>query len=271
MILALLIVLLAMSIDSLPQPAATDPNRMVPSQIPAQLIVRRGDSIAAALARATAGAEVMVEPGEYREAVTLPSNVRLVSRVPGGAVIRLPAAAGESDAALVARGVSGAAVVGFRIIGDATTALGTGLFVEDADLAIIDTEISGATHAAIDIIGASRVELMASSVHDNPGVALSVRSGASARVVHNVFARNAGSPATPAPIILDETGDLMFNANMFHDVTSSAFRSLSEPDRTAISRNNWFAPAASGRTAPPSRPRGPRGGDNRAVTRQGQP
>ena len=70
---------------------------------------------------------MVVEPGEYREAVSLPSDVRLVSRVPGGAVLRLPANARETDAAAVASGVAGAALVGFRIVGDATTPLGIGL------------------------------------------------------------------------------------------------------------------------------------------------
>ena len=52
-------------------------------------VVRPDESIAAALMRAQPGAEVVVEPGEYREQVTLSNNVRLVSRVPRGATIRL--------------------------------------------------------------------------------------------------------------------------------------------------------------------------------------
>jgi PPM family protein phosphatase len=257
-ILFLLTALFALTIGSLPRSAIVEPGTLAPSvNSSGQLIVRPGESISDALQRAAAGSEVMVEPGEYREAVSLPSHVRLVSRVPGGAIIRLPANAGENDAAAVAIGVRGAALVGFRIVGDATTALGTGLLVQDSELSIIDTDVSGATNVAVDIAGASRVNLMASDIHNNPGAALAVRSGAAARVTHNVFMKNAASPHTPAAIILDERTDLSFAGNIFHDVAPAAFRSLSEPARVAVSRDNWFSDSRASRATPP-RSRGSR-------------
>ena len=44
--------------------------------------VAAGGSIAAALRDAQPGTEIVVEPGEYREALVLPEGVRLVSRAP---------------------------------------------------------------------------------------------------------------------------------------------------------------------------------------------
>jgi serine/threonine protein phosphatase PrpC len=255
-ILFLLTVLFALTVGGLPRSAMIDQGTAAPSATSSgQVVVRAGESISDALRRATAGSEVVVEPGEYREAVSLPSHVRLVSRIPGAAIIRLPAHAGENDAAAIAVGVTGAALVGFRIVGDATTALGTGLLVQDSEVSIIDTDVSGATNVAIDISGASRVNVMASDIHNNPGAALAVRSGATARVTHNVFMKNASSPRTAAPIILEERTDLSFAGNIFHDVPPAAFRSLSEPARVAVSRDNWFSDRRAPRAAPP-RPRG---------------
>jgi serine/threonine protein phosphatase PrpC len=257
--LFLLTVLFALTAGGgLPRSAIVDQGTTAPStNTSGQLVVRAGESISDALQRATAGSEVVVEPGEYREAVSLPSHVRLVSRIAGAAIIRLPANAGENDAAAIAVGVTGAVLVGFRIVGDATTPLGTGLLVQDSEVSMIDTDVSGATNVAIDISGASRVKVMASDIHNNPGAALAVRSGASARVTHNVFMKNAISPRTPAPIILEEETDLSFAGNIFHDVPPAAFRSLSEPARVAVSRDNWFSDARASRATPP-RSRGSR-------------
>jgi serine/threonine protein phosphatase PrpC len=73
-----------------------------PSEAPsATITVRAGESITSAVERATAGSVVLVEPGEYRETLTLKNNVRIVSRVPRAATIRLSGTASEGDAAVV--------------------------------------------------------------------------------------------------------------------------------------------------------------------------
>jgi serine/threonine protein phosphatase PrpC len=258
-LLVMLTLLLTVSIDKLPTPLTLEPSALPAGAARAgQLVVREGESISAALKRATAGDEVVVDPGEYREAVALPSHVRLVSRVSGGAILRLPASARETDAAAVASNVSGAALVGFRIVGDATTPLGTGLLVRNSDVSIINTEISGATKTAIDVIGRSTVNVMASDLHDNPGAALAVGSDASARITHNVFKRNGVSPHTPAAIIFGAETDLTLAANMFFDMTPAAFRTLSDPERAAIARDNWFAAGHPPRSSGSGRPRGSR-------------
>ena len=59
----------------------------------ATLRVGPPDSISAAVAAAPAGAEVVVEPGEYREQLHLKTGVRVTSRVPRGATLRLPGGA----------------------------------------------------------------------------------------------------------------------------------------------------------------------------------
>src|SRR5262249_47896645 len=115
-------------------------------------VVKPTESIAAAIARAGAGTQIIVEPGEYRERIFLENGIRLVSRIPRGATIRLPTTASDTDlvAAVVADRVSHAELTGFKIIGDAATPLGVGVGVTDSDVAVMDVEIVGATRAGIE-------------------------------------------------------------------------------------------------------------------------
>jgi serine/threonine protein phosphatase PrpC len=191
----------------------------------ATIAVAPGHSIGAALERAAPGSLVLVEPGEYRERILLKSNVRVVSRVPRAATIRLSGTASEGDAAVVASGVAGAQLAGFRIVGDAATPLGTGVLIRNAQASLVDIEVTGAVTAAIAVDGTSLASLLASDVHDNPGAALTIRSG-SARMAHNVFMRNGtservshsgASPPAHRSFIIDEGADASFTGNLFQD------------------------------------------------------
>ena len=128
-----------------------------------QRTVAAGESISDALRGAPAGTEIVVEPGEYREQITLVSGVRLVSQVPRGATIRLPA--GIRDAAdvpaVLARNVSGAELVGFRVSGDSATPLPIGILVQNSTVSLVNIEITGATRAAVEFAGGGASALMA--------------------------------------------------------------------------------------------------------------
>ncbi|MGE5836220.1 MAG: protein phosphatase 2C domain-containing protein, partial [Acidobacteriota bacterium] len=165
----------------------------------ASLVVRPNESIAAAIATAPAGSSVIVEPGEYRERLVLRHGIRVVSRVPRGATLRLPGAASEGEAAVTALGPMTSELNGFRIVGDAATPLGTGIVVRGAALSIVNVEIIGAARAALDISGGNAV-VIGSDIRDNPGMALAVRSDASPRVTHNLFSRNGLSSAATAAV-----------------------------------------------------------------------
>jgi hypothetical protein len=215
-----------------------------------RIVVHATESIAGALERAAAGATIVVEPGEYREMLRLKSAVRLVSRVPHAAVIRLPGAAPDGAAAVVARGVTDAVLEGFRIVGDAATPLGTGVLAVDAELSISHVEIAGAADAAIDAAGGSRLRVVAADLHDNPGAALAVRAGATAAVSHGVFARNATAGRTRKTLILDGGSTAHFTANVFVGAGANVFTGSREA-RAAFARGNWFVDARSpGATRP---------------------
>src|SRR6516164_1775245 len=197
-----------------------------PAEAPgATITVGAGESIASAVERAPAGSVVLVEPGEYRETLTLKNNVRIVSRVPRAATIRLSGTASEGDTAVVVVGVAGAELAGFRIVGDAATPLGTGVLIRGSQASLVDIEVTGAVTAAIVVDGMSFATILASDVHDNPGVALNIRS-ASPRIAHNVFMRNGTSERIHRSFIIDEGADPHFTGNIFHDVRRDA---LGEP------------------------------------------
>jgi hypothetical protein len=234
---------------------------MPPAARAGTIAVGPQDSIAAALQRAEEGWIVLVEPGEYRETLTLKNNVRVISRVPRGATIRLAGTASEADAAVVAAGVTGAELAGFRIVGDAATPLGTGVLIRGSDVSIVDIEVTGAVNAAIAVDGVSLATILASDVHDNPGAALAVRS-ASPRVAHNVFMRNGTSERVRRSFIIDDGADPLFTGNIFHGVGHDAFADLSDGSRAALSRDNWFAEAQDPRSTSSTTPhvrRGPGG------------
>jgi serine/threonine protein phosphatase PrpC len=222
------------------------------------IVVHPGQSIAAAAAAARPGDDVIVEPGEYRERLVVPDGVRIRSRVSRGASIRLPGGASEADAAIVAMDVAGAELSGFRIVGDAATPLGTGVSLRNARLTMVDMEIAGARHAAVEFGAASGGALLASDLHDNPGLAVVVRAGASPRIAHSAFARNATAGRTAGPIVVEAGGQLELRGNVFHGVSPE---SLALPGPAgAIATENTFV-GAPDRAPRPSRPgqRGQRG------------
>jgi hypothetical protein len=214
------------------------------------------ESIAAALQRAAAGSVVLVEPGEYRETLRLKDGIRIVSRVPRAATIRLSGTASEGDAAVVATGVVGAELAGFRIVGDAATPLGTGVLIRASQTSLVDIEVTGAANAAIVVDGTSIATILASDVHDNPGAALTIRA-AVVRLAHNVFMRNGTSEHIRKSFIIDEAANPLITGNVFQDVSREAFGDLSDGARAVLGRDNWFADAPDVRstssTTPPVR------------------
>lgn len=218
------------------------PSNAAVGVVAATIAVGPTESIAAVLQRAPAGSVVLVEPGEYRETLRLKDGVRIVSRVPRGATIRLSGTASEGDAAVVASGVVSAELAGFRIVGDAATPLGTGVLLRASQASLVDIEITGAANAAIVVDGMSVATILASDVHDNPGAALTVRAAA-ARLAHNVFMRNGTSERVRRPFIIDEGANPVVTGNVFQDVSRETFRDLSDAARAMLSRDNWFAEA----------------------------
>jgi hypothetical protein len=206
---------------------------------PSLQTVRSDQSINAAVLRARAGSEIVVEPGEYRERVTLTGGVRLISRVPRGATIRLPATASDAQPAVIATGTGGS-MIGFRIVGDAQTPLGVGIKVEGSGLSLIDLEVSGAAAAAVWFASHSSADLIGSDIHDNPGQALNILAGATPRITHSVFSRNGTSQNTPAAFSVEKGAVPVLQRNTFLGVGADAFAMLDDQARLTLEHENWF-------------------------------
>jgi len=231
----------------------------LPTSTSGVVVVRPTESIADALARAQPGSQVIVEPGEYRERLVLVDGVRVISRVPRGATIRLPGAASEADPAVVAADVSNAEFAGFRIIGDAATPLGTGVLVKGAHVSIVDVEITGALRVAIDLDQMAGGGVTGSDIHDNPGPALAIRSGASPRIAHNVFARNGLSERARASLIIEDGAEPSIVGNVFQGVSPKVFVSLGDGARLSVMRENWFPDSPASRATTSASARGRQG------------
>lgn len=206
-------------------------------------VVQPTESIAAAVERAAPGSQVIVEPGEYRERVFLKDGIRVVSRVPRGASIRLPSTASDAAGpAVVAADLSKAELAGFRIVGDAATPLGVGIGVTGGALSVIDVEITGATMVGIDFGKGSSATLLGSEIHDNPGAAILVRAGANPRVTNNVFSRNGMSERASGSVVIEGGSTPLFQRNVFVGLSPDVFVALDEAARLALKNLNWFLP-----------------------------
>jgi serine/threonine protein phosphatase PrpC len=253
-LLAALMVLAFTGSDGVAPPSAV-PNGAPAAAEAQRVFVHPTESITQAIEGAPAGSTIVVEPGEYRESVKLKSSVRLVSRVARGAVIRLPGASPAGAAAVVARGVTGAEIEGFRIVGDAATPLGVGVLAVDSEVSISNVEIGGAAAAAIEVAGDARVKVIAADIRDNPGAAVAVRRGGDAVVSHSIFARNGTADTAQKMLVVDEGSTARFNANVFLGVTANVFPGPRDA-RAAFARLNWFInarPPAPSRAAPQGR------------------
>jgi serine/threonine protein phosphatase PrpC len=198
--------------------------------------VNPSGSIASALAAARPGTDVIVEPGEYREAIALVSGVRLVSRVPRGAILRLSGTAADNEAVVTAAHVTDVEFRGFRIVGDAATPMGTGIYSSDAALSIVDVEVSGAKNAAVEFDRGSTGTLIGSDVVNNFGSAVVVRSGANVRVSHNRFSKNGAAETSPAWLIMESEAVARFASNVFDGLRSDTYPRLKD--------DNLFVPPA---------------------------
>jgi parallel beta-helix repeat protein len=145
--------------------------------------------IGPAMAQARAGDTVEVAAGEYREQVTLKNGVTLRSRVPLEAVLR--AAPLSTGPAVIADGVQGARLRGFRIQADTQAPLSAAIVLTSSEVEVYDSEISGAG-IGIELRGAGSVSLVGNTVRECTAEGVLVSGSSTPWVSHNAFRRNKG-------------------------------------------------------------------------------
>ncbi len=194
-------------------------------------------TISAALAAARRGQRIEVEPGTYAEALELKNGVELTSRVPRAAVLVVSSeGTAEESVGILATGIHGAAVRGFRIEGGPGAGSTVGLRLVASAVEVESLEVSGMTGAAISILGEDRSTVHYSHLHDNPGPAIVVGGSAAPRILDCLIERSGGADA--ALEILDQAAPTVvgnrFDANRTHARTR-------DPARVAEIRqlNRW--------------------------------
>jgi parallel beta-helix repeat protein len=148
-------------------------------------------SLQAVLASARAGERIVVPPGQYLGPLSLKDGIELISSTPRAAVVLSdPSATADSGIAILARGIHGARVSGFRIAGDETHPLREGVVIDSSDAVIEDTSISGAIDAGIQVTGNSSSLVLANDIFSNHGAGIVVSASADVRIVGNRIAEN---------------------------------------------------------------------------------
>jgi serine/threonine protein phosphatase PrpC len=109
------------------------------------------------------------------------------------------AAPDEATAAVVATGVHGARLVGFRVAGDLRAPWTAGIRLEGSEVVVEDVEVSGVAGTGIDVRGADRSTVRYCYVHHNSGPGLAVAGDAAPRLLSNLIAANGIRPGAPAP------------------------------------------------------------------------
>jgi PPM family protein phosphatase len=225
-----------------------------PAVLPAQTLhVGTGGTgdfgkIGEALAKARPGDTVEVSAGEYPEQLRLPAGVTLRGRRPDVPLLL----AGS----IVAEGVRGARVIGFRIRADEKEPLAVAVVISDSELELQDTEIVGAA-TGVEIRGKSNAVLRANSIQDCRDTGIRVSGDSAPWILYNAILRN-GRPQKAPPhdtgpgVIVEAPAHPVFIGNTFGDNGAEPVRLPEGMDKDPITKFNFFLPP----TKPPARNRG---------------
>jgi hypothetical protein len=205
-------------------------------------VIAVSTTIAAAMADARAGDTVEVPEGEYREQVRLKDGVTLRARVPREPKLR--AAPMSNGPAVIAEGVKGARLSGFRILADPQMPLSVGILLRDSAVEIDDVEVKGAG-VGIEIRGSASPTLRANAIRDCLAEGVLILGPAAPWLSHNLIQANKG-----AGVAARDGAKASLLANTFD-------RNVLDPPATdAIKELNFFIapPRAPARTPRPVRP-----------------
>jgi hypothetical protein len=229
-----------------------------PAVLPAQTLrVGTGgfSTINEALAKARPGDTVEVASGEYPEQLRLSNGVTLRGRLPDVPVLRAAAIENGPAVAIVAEGVQGARVFGFRIRADEKAPLAAAVVVSNSDLELQDTEIVGAA-TGIEIRGKSTAVLRANSIQDCRDAGIRISGDSAPWLLYNAILRNGRrahlSEALSGPgVIVEAPAHPVLIGNTFLDNGGVPVRLPEGADKDPITKFNFFLPPS-----PPVRNRG---------------
>jgi PPM family protein phosphatase len=150
---------------------------------------------------------VVVEPGEYPEAVVLPAGVSLVARVAGSASLVSPPGS-EGWVGLTANSPNGNHVSGIRIVGTDAAPMAVGLRLTGHDVVVDDVAVEGAVDVGVDVAQDGTIEVRGSRFANVRGVPIRLGAGSRPEIRQNVFSTGAAdhvidAPASALPRLID--------------------------------------------------------------------
>jgi PPM family protein phosphatase len=205
-------------------------------------------TIGEALAKARPGDTVEVSSGEYPEQLRLHSGVTLRGRLPDVPVLRAASVQTGPAVAIVAEGVHGTRVFGFRIRADEKAPLAAAVAISDSDLELQDTEIVGAA-TGVEIRGKSTAILRANSIQDCRDTGVRISGDSTPWLLYNAILRNgrrvhtAETPPGPG-VLIEAPAHPVLNGNTFADNGGEPVRMPADMDKDPIVKFNFFLPAA---------------------------
>jgi serine/threonine protein phosphatase PrpC len=169
----------------------------------------RYDTIGAAIAAAAARDVVLIEPGQYAEAITLKDGVDLIARVPG--TVTLVATPGNpAFIAITATGRRGNRIEGIRLVGRPDAPIGTALSLAGNNLVIDDVAIEGDVGVGIEVLSDGVVLVRSSRFTNISGVPMRLAAASRPQIRQNWF-----SGRTPVAVQIARSATPEFQANVF--------------------------------------------------------
>jgi Right handed beta helix region len=124
--------------------------------------------------------------------------------------------------------------------------LAVGIGLTGGAISIVNVEVSGATKAGIEFGEGSSASVLGSEIHDNPGAAIFVRSGANPLIANNVFTKNGMSERASGSLVIHPGSTPQFERNVFVGLSPEVFVTLDESARLSLKKLNWFVKPGGG-------------------------
>jgi hypothetical protein len=167
--------------------------------------------------------------------------------MPDVPILRVVSAQAGPAIAIVAEGVHGARVSGFRIRADEKAPLSAAVVIADSDLELQDTEIVGAA-TGVEIRGKSTAVLRANSIQDCRDAGVHISGEAAPWLLYNAILRSgrrahvAGTPALGG-VVIEAPARPVLIGNTFGD-DGEPVHMPDSMDKDAVAKFNFFLPAA---------------------------
>jgi serine/threonine protein phosphatase PrpC len=200
-----------------------------------------------ALAKARPGDTVEVSSGEYPDQLRLKNGVTVRGSLPDVPILRAASLPNGPAIAIVAEGVRGARVIGFRIRADDKAPLVSAVVISDSDLELQDTEIVGAA-TGVEIRGKSTAVLRANSIQDCRDAGIRISGDSAPWLLYNAVLRNgrrahsADTPPGPG-VLIEAPAQPVLIGNTFGDNGAEPVRMPESVNKDPITKFNFFLPA----------------------------